>query len=143
LKVPDKRKHYPQFVDWFRGVASYCDLAIAPLVDTEFNRCKSELKFLQYSAVGLPSLSSNCPPYSNIVKHGIDGILVENTTAAWYKAIVLCLSHRDRLTQIGNAARQEILHHHLMSDRADSYCQLFVNLIEPIAARQPAKANEC
>lgn len=129
LKVPDKRKHYPQFVDWFRGVASYCDLAIAPLVDTEFNRCKSDLKFLQYSAVGLPSLSSNCPPYSNIVKQGVSGILVENTTAAWYKAIVLCLSHRDRLTQIGNTARQKILDRYLMSNYADTYCHIFRKVV--------------
>jgi GT2 family glycosyltransferase/glycosyltransferase involved in cell wall biosynthesis/tetratricopeptide (TPR) repeat protein len=126
LTIPVERRHYPQFVDWFRGVASYCDLAIAPLVDNNFNRSKSALKFLQYSILGLPSICSDCPPYSNIVRDGVTGMLVDNTIKAWKNAILECLNNGDRLQELGQAAKTEILDRHLMSHYADIYCQLFI-----------------
>lgn len=128
IAIPAKRKQYSQFVDWFRGVASYCDLAIAPLADTDINRYDSGFNFLQYSAVGLPTLCSNRPPYSNLVRQEVDGILVENATEAWHRAITFCLSNSDSLNSIGNTAKQEIINSHLMSERADYYCQLFEGL---------------
>jgi tetratricopeptide (TPR) repeat protein/GT2 family glycosyltransferase/glycosyltransferase involved in cell wall biosynthesis len=129
LEVPDEIKDYPNFVSWFRTIASHCDLGIAPLVDTEFNRCKSNLKFLQYSAVGLPSLYSDVVPYSNSIERDVNGILVENTIEAWYDAIVRCLQERDYLNQIGQTARQTILDRHLMSHYIEQYCTIFENLI--------------
>lgn len=39
-------------------------VGIAPLVDNLFNRCKSNLKVLEYSALGVPSVASDVEPYS-------------------------------------------------------------------------------
>ena len=39
------------------------DVAVAPLVDHPFNRAKSNLKALEYGAVGLPVVASDLPPY--------------------------------------------------------------------------------
>lgn len=38
-------------------------VGIAPLIDNVFNRCKSNLKVLEYSALGMASLASNVGPY--------------------------------------------------------------------------------
>jgi tetratricopeptide (TPR) repeat protein/GT2 family glycosyltransferase/glycosyltransferase involved in cell wall biosynthesis len=129
LEVTDEIKEYPNFVRWFRAIASHCNLGIAPLVDTEFNRCKSNLKFLQYSAVGLPSLYSDVVPYSNSIERDVNGMLVENTTEAWYDAIVRCLQERDYLTQLGQTAKQTILDRHSMSQYAEEYCTVFESLV--------------
>lgn len=40
------------------------DIAIAPLVDTPFNRCKSALKLMEYGALGLPVIASAITPYA-------------------------------------------------------------------------------
>lgn len=39
------------------------DIAIAPLIDSEFNRCKSNIKMLEFSACGAASVYSNVEPY--------------------------------------------------------------------------------
>jgi len=46
---------YPKFIKWMRANAVW-DLAIAPLEDTPFTCCKSDLKFLDYSALGIPGI---------------------------------------------------------------------------------------
>lgn len=38
-------------------------VGIAPLIDNRFNRCKSNLKILEYSALGMAVLASNVEPY--------------------------------------------------------------------------------
>ena len=40
------------------------DIGICPLLDTDFNRSKSCLKYYEYAAVGTPALASNVIPYN-------------------------------------------------------------------------------
>jgi hypothetical protein len=39
-------------------------VAIAPLEDNEFNKCKSNIKLLEYCALGIPGLYQNLEPYN-------------------------------------------------------------------------------
>lgn len=41
------------------------DLALAPLEDNPFNRCKSDLRVLEYGACGFPVLASDVPTYKD------------------------------------------------------------------------------
>lgn len=52
--------HYPKAVKDIEA-----DIAIAPLLDNEFNACKSNIKQLEYVAVGAASVFSNTEPYKN------------------------------------------------------------------------------
>lgn len=60
------------------------DLALAPLRDTEFNRCKSNLKWVEWSSIGVPLLASDVEPYRNTEGHIV---LIENSTDAWTAGI--------------------------------------------------------
>lgn len=40
---------------------------VAPLIDNEFNRCKSPIKFLECAASGIPLYASDMLPYSPVV----------------------------------------------------------------------------
>lgn len=51
------------------------DIGIAPLVDNGFNRAKSNLRKLEYGALGIPVLASNVGHFKETVKHGKDGFL--------------------------------------------------------------------
>lgn len=77
---------YPEFVKWLKKRVDW-DIAIAPLAENRFNQSKSHLKFLEYSALGLPVICSNVDSYSSIVVNGKNGLLVENNTNAWLDAI--------------------------------------------------------
>ena len=49
---------YPQFL-----YDLDIDLALAPLRDTNFNRCKSNLKWLEWSSMGVPLVGSDVEPF--------------------------------------------------------------------------------
>ena len=67
--------------------ALHADIAIAPLVDTSFTRCKSHIKWMEYSMYGYPVIASNNGEYAKYIKHGKTGLLSDNTEQAWTKAI--------------------------------------------------------
>ena len=65
--------HYPQYL----ADRSF-DIGMAPLVDNAFNRGKSNLRWLEYSALGIPTVASNVGHFAQTVKHGIDGLLAND-----------------------------------------------------------------
>jgi len=96
---------YPKFVSWMIHNTSF-DLAIAPLEDTNFTRCKSDLKFLDYSALGIAGIYSRVPSYEKTVRHLETGYLAENTPEAWADALE-CLLEDDSLRENMAAKAQQ------------------------------------
>jgi hypothetical protein len=74
-------EQYPLFMSWFWQALSW-DIALAPLLDTPFNRCKSDLKYLDYAALGASGIYSDLPVYAS-VEHGVTGMRVTNQPDAW------------------------------------------------------------
>jgi GT2 family glycosyltransferase/glycosyltransferase involved in cell wall biosynthesis len=71
-----------EFSDYSTKLASlHADIAVAPLLDTEFNRCKSPLKLLEYATLELPVVASNLIPYQAAP------ILHADNTEAWLAAL--------------------------------------------------------
>jgi hypothetical protein len=72
---PDWLKEHKQIeyhaIGW--PIANYCkelnkldvDIALAPLRDTEFNRCKSNLKWIEWSSMNVPVIASDVEPFTN------------------------------------------------------------------------------
>jgi hypothetical protein len=44
------------------------DLLLAPLEDSDLNRCKSNIKFLEFSALGIPMAGQNISTYNRYTK---------------------------------------------------------------------------
>jgi glycosyltransferase involved in cell wall biosynthesis len=86
LKVPPESVEYPAFVGWMRRNLRW-DIAIAPLADSPLNLGKSDIKFLDYSALGFPGVYSAAPAYLQTVHQGETGILASNSPAEWYEAL--------------------------------------------------------
>jgi hypothetical protein len=60
---------------------NYGDVSIAPLVDNFYNRCKSNLKFIEAASMKMPFIASLVSPYKQDDGTGI--VLCENTRD-WY-----------------------------------------------------------
>jgi len=56
---------YPRYAGWLTEQAPLFDIGVAPLVDSEFNRLKSDIKLLEYLALGIAPVMSNLDPYSD------------------------------------------------------------------------------
>ena len=77
---------YPAFVQWIQNRNRW-HWGVAPLLDTEFNRSKSALKFIEYAALGLPALCSDMPVYREAVRSEETGLLVANDVPSWCEAL--------------------------------------------------------
>lgn len=55
------------------------NVAMAPLLPNDFNKSKSDIKFLEYSVFGFPGVYSKSHAY-NLVKHNETGIIAEPET---------------------------------------------------------------
>jgi glycosyltransferase involved in cell wall biosynthesis len=87
LVVPPGQRSYVSFAQWLRKTAENRQWAggIAPLEDELFNSSKSDLKVLEYSLLGLPSLASDVPAYRGLARFG--QTLVPSEPDAWASAV--------------------------------------------------------
>lgn len=53
------------------------DIGVIPLAWHIFNQSKSNIKALEYAALGIPTLATHSEPYRDFVRHGITGYLIE------------------------------------------------------------------
>jgi glycosyltransferase involved in cell wall biosynthesis len=83
------------------------DVGLIPLKDTEFNRCKSELKMMEMGAKKLPVIVSNQYPYTNIAKHGINCLTANKKE--WFKNIKKMIDSKALREDLGEALYSEIL----------------------------------
>lgn len=83
------------------------DIALAPLLDDEFNSGKSNIKWQEYSCNLTPGVYSDTVVYNN-VKHGETGMKVK-TTNEWVEAIEFYLNHPKKAMTIAQNAMQDIL----------------------------------
>jgi glycosyltransferase involved in cell wall biosynthesis len=83
------------------------DIGISPLIDSAFNRGKSNLKWLENSALGIPTVASNVGHYAETVRHGVDGMLCEDS-AEFESALDLLITDRKRRIAMGRAANARV-----------------------------------
>ena len=81
------------------------DIGIMPLrMDHEWDKYKCGLKLLQYMGVGLPAVASPVGVNAEIVSHGENGYLAEDSDQ-WYAALRPLLEDAALRQQVGAAAR--------------------------------------
>lgn len=107
---------YPDFMPWMSKTVKW-DLALAPLEDNPFTRCKSDIKFLDYSILGIPGIYSKVLPYEESVRHLETGYLASNNTGGWVEAFE-CLLNDDTLRQKLAKQAQE----YVLSTRTLKHC---------------------
>ncbi|WP_176503777.1 glycosyltransferase [Cobetia sp. 5-11-6-3] len=82
-------------------------IGLAPLLETPFNRGKSWIKFLDTAAMGGVGIYSRRAPYTEIVEHGVDGLLVGDDPAEWQAALERLLGDRQATEAMAQRARHK------------------------------------
>ena len=86
LDIPEDMKPYQHqivvhdYVDWkdLPQLISRVDINLAPLVDSVFNRAKSEIKWMEAALVKVPTVASHIGAFSDMVKDGETGLLAKD-----------------------------------------------------------------
>jgi len=108
---------------------SKLDIMLMPRKDNYFNRCKSNLKFLEASMLEIPVIAQSFDnaPYEEI-KHMENGILIRDNKD-WMKMINWMIDGKDRRRMIGKTAKQYTLNNYNIEEKAqlwaDAYAKLF------------------
>lgn len=136
IKPPDDLDLSPQ-VSWspsitynYRDFSEYfqkqqADIWVAPLVDNFFNRCKSGIKHLEYTALGAPGVYSNLEPYNTIVSHEYDGFLAY-TEPEWFQYLSLLIENVPLRIKLASNAQNTIKTQWLLSKN----CSKWVDAIQ-------------
>lgn len=81
------------------------DIGVAPLYPTVFSRSKSHIKALEYAALGIPVVASDCEPYRDFVLHGVTGFLVRRDHE-WLKYLSELAADEGLRADMGAKARE-------------------------------------
>jgi glycosyltransferase involved in cell wall biosynthesis len=126
---PSPTNVYKDFVKFFQTLEF--DIAIAPLADNLFNRCKSGLKFLEYSANGTPGVYSRVAPYEAIVEDGVNGFLAGNEEE-WFISLSKLIENATLRQEMVKAAQKEIRENWLLSNNIRSWEDIFIKLTKDV-----------
>jgi hypothetical protein len=105
----DQVDYYP----WHGDIETYplvvrdmkLDIALAPLKDTAFNRGKSPLKWIEYSALKVPTVASDIV-YEPYIKHGKTGMIAKK--GEWFKYIDELIQDKEKRKDIANRAYNRV-----------------------------------
>jgi len=84
--------------------SSRWDIGIAPIRDTEFNRCKSNIKPLEYGALEIPCVASDVEPYKNFDGH----VLLSSNKYEWYDNLKNLVEDKEYRQGLGKNMRQYV-----------------------------------
>lgn len=84
-------------------------IGLAPLLATPFNQGKSFIKFLDIAAMGGIGIYSNRYPYTEVVRHGENGLLVEDSPDAWQAAFKQLLDNTEATAKMASQAARDAL----------------------------------
>lgn len=87
-------------------------IGIIPLDNSKFSNCKSAVKFFEYAMLGMPSICSEVPPYSDVIEDGRTGFLARNTQKDWTRCIHELAINAGLRNEISRQARANVFSEH-------------------------------
>ncbi len=79
---------------------------LAPKKETPYNKAKSFIKVLDAAQLGAVGVYSNVRPYNEVVEHGRNGLLVDNTLKAWFEALEWLITNPGKMSELRQGARE-------------------------------------
>jgi tetratricopeptide (TPR) repeat protein len=133
-----KRRFSPGDMDDYHAFLAGVDIGIAPLEDTGFNRCRSDVKFLEYALSSVTPVMKRLAPYEATVAHSATGFLFADI-GELLSLLGDLVSDPEKRRSVAERARQYVLAER--SERAHSlrrlewYRSLFAGPERPAGAR--------
>lgn len=116
---------YPQFLA-SRGI----DINLAPLVDNAFNRGKSNLRWLEFAGLKVPTVASKVGHFAETLKQAEDALLCESKQD-WLDSLSWLISDENARKKLGKNANQRARR----DFNVDRNIQDYKEALEEISAR--------
>lgn len=119
--------------DWvknkFPGFMDEADIFLAPLEDDIYNRCKSDIKFVEVSSAGVPGVYGATRPYKDTIEHGVTGYVAQSEDD-WYTSIKELIDDKKKRETIGNNAYEWVKDNRQMKNNVEPYINLFRRVLD-------------
>jgi len=95
--------HYAQTPDRYGQMFTNMDIALAPLEMNEFNDSKSEIKIAECGRYKIPLIASDVGCYSEWIKNGETGFLIDPKKGIpeWIRVLTLCAKNPELVKKMG------------------------------------------
>ena len=127
--IPDSRKTYTSpgtLKDYFRFLETL-DIGIATMLDTPYNHCRSDIKFVEYASRGVVPVLSAITPYTKHAVHGSNAFLFEDNDKLKTILETLIQNHTLRKEVSGNAFNY-VRNHRMEDQHAEKRIEYYKNL---------------
>lgn len=104
------------------------DIGIAPVVDRDFNWGKSNIKWQEYSMLGIPTVASKVGEYREI-EQGVTGFLASNDNE-WYFHLEQLIKHAELRKKVGENAERYVKNHLTMKMNVHLYDEAYKQIID-------------
>ena len=110
---------FHDYVDWqvLPQLIADIDINLAPLVDTVFNRAKSEIKWIEAALVKVPTLASQIGAFSEMIRDGETGVLVPDS--AWFEKLEKVILSQAYRKEIGEKAYDFVIKNCVTDEHQD------------------------
>ena len=123
LDIPQDMKPFENqivthdYVDWDKlpALISEVDINLAPLVDSIFNRAKSEIKWIEAALVKVPTVASKIGAFSDMVIDGETGLLA--TDDQWFDKLEALVLSPELRQNIAESAYRAVLENCTLSKK--------------------------
>ncbi len=110
------------------------DIGICPLVDDEFNRHKSQLKWSEYASMKIPAVCSDLPPY-DCVEDGKTGYLAK-TEDDFFNKLCLLIDSKELRDNIGHNAYEKNLKDFNLETNAHKWVNFYESCYERVFGKR-------
>lgn len=93
--------------DKYLAALARADVAVMPLADDIFNRCKSAVRVIDAAAVSVPSIVGTVGDLPQMIRDGETGFVAQGP-ANWTTALETLAADRTRAATMGQAARADL-----------------------------------
>lgn len=137
---------HKQFTPWcpyeqYQKILHGCDIGILPLNDTQFNRMKSDLKFLEHAGHGTVALASPVV-YGQSIREGETGMIYHNLEEFSSKLTELIRNHSLRQA-IATNAYNWVKEHRLMSQHYQARRQWYLEMLAQLPRLNAELRDRC
>ena len=114
------------------------DIGVAPLRDNQFNRAKSNLRWLEYSALKIPTVASPVGPFKECINPGMDGLFALEVDE-WVAQLSYLIKEKSERYRMGKSAYNRVKEHY----NAEKVSKDYLNVLEAFAkGKKPVKATQ-
>jgi len=128
---PEESKSYIKEFHPFVSISDYpekmasldIDIAIAPLEDNLFNKCKSNLRLLEYGAMGWPVVCSDVYPYQT---NSPPVLRCGPSEKDWIEALICLIENEDFRIEKGEQLKRWVVDNYMIENYSNDWCNALI-----------------